>query len=79
MNPGGIVEETSKQVGFFMSIMRQQPLSLALVVMNFALLGFIFFIAHRINETRKFEFEAIYKAQKEVQELLSRCIVPSVR
>ena len=32
----GITEEVGKQVGGFMDIMRSQPLSLALVVMNVA-------------------------------------------
>ena len=39
----GITEEVGKQVGGFMDIMRSQPLSLALVVMNFLLVAFLFY------------------------------------
>ncbi len=37
------IVETSKQVGAFFKTMETQPLSLALVVMNFVLLGYLFY------------------------------------
>ena len=39
----GITEEVGKQVGGFMDIMRSQPLSLALVMMNVLLIVFLFY------------------------------------
>ena len=42
MTPG-ITEEVGRQVGGFMDIMRSQPLSLALVVMNVLLVAFLFY------------------------------------
>ena len=75
MNPGP-VEEVGKTAGIFIDAMKSQPLALALVVMNLALLGLIWFTMTINNETRKREFEALQNEQKEVRELLSRCLVP---
>jgi len=75
MNPGP-VEEVGKATGTFMEIMRQQPLALALVFMNVALLALFFYIAKVAGENRTHEFERVLIAQKEVNELLAKCVVP---
>ena len=75
MNPGP-AEEVGKAAGSFMDIMRQQPLSLALVVMNLALLGIFYVILVRVSDTRTREFQLLQTEQKEVRELLARCVVP---
>jgi hypothetical protein len=62
------VAETGKAVGGFFEVMRQQPLSLALVVMNFALLAYIFW-------SGKETMGLVYKSQAESQALLAKCIV----
>ena len=66
MNPGAI-EETSKAVGGFFDIMRGSPLALALVVMNFALLGYLFW-------SGKETLSMAYKSQTATQTLLDKCI-----
>jgi hypothetical protein len=66
MNPGA-VEETSKAVGGFFDIMRGSPMALALVVMNFALLGYLFW-------SGKETLSMAYKAQNSTQLLLDKCI-----
>jgi len=78
MNPGP-VEEASKTAGIFMDVMKTQPLALALVVMNVALLAVLWYVATLTNETRKREFDALHAEQKEVRELLSKCVVPTQR
>jgi hypothetical protein len=72
----GPIEQAGKAVGGFMDVMRQQPLSLALVVMNLALLVIFYIILIRVNDTHKLQFERQQAEQKEVRELLSKCVVP---
>jgi hypothetical protein len=74
MNPGP-VEEAGKAVGSFMDSMKAQPLSLALVVMNVCLLGMFYLILEKVSEARAREFLAIQNEQKEVRDLLARCVV----
>jgi hypothetical protein len=72
----GVSEEAGKAVGGFIDSMKSQPLALALVVMNICLLAFVFYSNARYSEGRKFAFEQIINQQKEMAQLLSRCIVP---
>jgi hypothetical protein len=66
MSPGP-VEEAGKAVGGFFDIMRGSPLALALVVMNFALLGYLFW-------SGKETLSMAYKSQNATQTLLDKCI-----
>jgi hypothetical protein len=75
MNPG-VVDETSKQVGSFIDALKREPLSLALVAMNLALLGFFWLILNAVAQQREREVNLLYEDKKEVRELISRCIVP---
>ena len=61
------IQETGKAVGGFFEVMRAQPLSLALVVMNFALLGYIFYSGREM-------ITLAYQSQKETSLLLSKCV-----
>jgi len=72
----GPAEEVGKAAGSFMDIMRQQPLSLALVVMNLSLLAIFYFILVRVSDTRAREFVQLQVEQKEFRELLAKCVVP---
>lgn len=78
MNPGP-VEEVGKATGVFMNIMRDQPLSLALVIMNIALLVIFWIILDKISEFREREMKLIFDEHKEVRELLAKCVVPPQR
>lgn len=62
------IQETGKAVGGFFDVMRSQPLSLALVVITFALLAYIFW-------SGKESMALIYKSQNDAQQLLAKCIV----
>jgi hypothetical protein len=75
MNPGA-TEEVGKAANTFMDVMRQQPLSLALVVMNAALIGLVWWITSRQTELRQHDLELYFNQQKEVAALLGRCVVP---
>jgi hypothetical protein len=73
MNPV-IPEEVSKQVGGFMEIMKMQPLSLALVVMNFALVAFLFYSNSQILEQRKSALDQIVGWQTATDKLMASCV-----
>lgn len=72
----GIAEQTGKAVHSFLDIMRAQPLALALVIMNFALIGFVYFQSATFTSQRKDNIALFVDIQREVQKLLSQCIVP---
>jgi hypothetical protein len=74
MNPG-VGEEGVKVVGGIVESLKAQPLSLALVIMNIALLGLFFYITQTISKQREREITMLYNEHKEVRELLSRCVV----
>ena len=75
MNPG-VVEEGAATARSFIEVLKQEPISLALVVMNIALLGIFYFILTTIAATREREIALLYAEQKEVREILAKCIVP---
>lgn len=73
MNP---VQDTGKVALSFMDSMRTEPLSLALVVMNFALIGFVYVQSNQFNSQRADNVKLFTDVQREVQKLLAECIVP---
>lgn len=75
MNPGAI-EEGAKAAGTFMEALRSQPLSLALVVMNLALIGFLYYEHANLNSERKGELDLLYQNRQEVAVLLAQCHWP---
>lgn len=77
MNPG-VGEEVGKAAGTFMQIMKDQPLSLALAVMNMLLLGLFFYVIQTATGVRQKEMDRIFEAQSETNKLLFNC-VPSDR
>jgi hypothetical protein len=76
MNPGAM-EEGAKAAGTFMTIMKEQPLSLALVIMNVALISLIWWFTVKQTEVRNHDLELYFAHQKQTSELLARCIVPT--
>ena len=77
MNPGA-VEEVGKQVGSFMDIMRQQPLSLALVIMNFLIVAYLFYAGAQQLEQRAAAMQMIVDWSKETDKLLGGCVTIDV-
>jgi hypothetical protein len=65
VNPD-VTEEAVKTTRSFFEALREQPLSLALVVMNFALLGYLFW-------SGKETLGMAYKSQVDTQLLLDKC------
>jgi hypothetical protein len=71
-----VVGEVGKAASGFMAVMQGQPLALSLVVMNFALIGFVYFQSSQFNAQRKENIALFIQIQGEVQKLLSQCIIP---
>ena len=74
----GITEEAGKAVGGFVTAMGTQPLALALVVMNFVLLGYVFYLGSSITTSRKETTELIVGWQKETDHLMVNCVSADV-
>jgi hypothetical protein len=64
----------SDLVEHFMRIMDNQPLSLALCVMNLILLFYCFKQARDFAEVRKYTADAIIKWQGESQQIMAHCV-----
>ena len=73
MSPG-VTEEVSEQVGGFMEIMKMQPLSLALVVMNFLLVAFLFYSNSQVLTQRQNALDQIVKWQQGTDNLMASCV-----
>lgn len=72
----GVVGETGQTVRSFFDSMKDQPLALALVVVVVLLIGYIYYQGIATTNARRANVEAIITWQKDVQILLSRCVVP---
>jgi hypothetical protein len=57
----------------FMDAMRGQPLSLALVAMNLALLGYLYYSQAVGHQERAKEMELLYENRREMAQLLYQC------
>ena len=74
MNPGP-VDSAEHVATSFIAQFAREPLSLALVLMNIALLAFFYVLLTAVAAQRASEVALLYADHKEVRDLLSRCIV----
>ena len=74
MNAAAIHEEVGKQVGSFMKTLEATPLSLALVVMNFALVAFLFYSNSQVLEQRQSALTQIVDWQQRTDTLMASCV-----
>lgn len=70
------LEEGARTARTFMEVMKEQPLSLALVIMNLALIGFLYYEHANLNSERKGELDLLYQNRQEVAILLAQCHWP---
>lgn len=75
----GTVEEAGKAASGFIDALKGQPLSLALVVMNVAMLAMLFYWASSVQAARLEAIRMVLDVEKQVHEILSKCVVPSQR
>lgn len=70
----GGVEEVGKVVNSAVATFKAQPLSLALVIMNMALLILVAYNSNQLNSTRAETTTLIVKMMSETSVLLSKCV-----
>jgi hypothetical protein len=78
LDPIGVVKEVGAATQTFFSTLREQPLSLALVVMNFVLLGYLFYYTSTILTQREVTTALIVGWQKETDKLMANCVSKEV-
>jgi len=61
----------------FIEALKGQPLSLALVVMNLGLLGYLYYEGVKAHEERQAEMKLLYENRREVGQLLANCVPAS--
>ena len=74
----GVTEEVGKAASGFVNIMGGQPLALALVIMNFVLLGALFYTSSSVTTSRKETVDLIVGWQKETDKLMVNCVSAEV-
>jgi hypothetical protein len=70
----GPTEQAGKVVGAVIDSLKTQPIALALVVMNCALLALFYVFLTKIYERRDADMQLLYKQNEKVQEMLFNCI-----
>jgi len=73
----GISEEAGKTASSIVEALKGNPLALALCLVCLGLVGLLYVIAGKSAETRQREFEAIFKNQKEMMEVIAKCSPPA--
>ena len=68
------IEEGGRAARTFMEAMKEQPLALALVVMNLCLLGFLYYGAVVATNERHLEMMLLYQNRSEMAQLLYQCV-----
>ena len=71
-----VTENVGKAASGFVDAMKTQPLALALIVISFALCGLLYYQSSLFNSQRADNVKLFVQVQKDVQNLLSQCIVP---
>lgn len=75
MNPGA-VEEAGSTARTLIGSLGANPLGLAMVVINLALIGYLYYEGVTVNEQRKGELALLYQNRREVGLLLAGCHWP---
>lgn len=74
----GVSEEAGKTARSIVEVMKESPLSLALVVVNFFLVGFLFYSGSTTLEQRSNMSKMIIDWQRETSVLLGGCVSQEV-
>jgi len=75
MNPGAL-EEAGKFANSVASALGSQPMSLAMILTNIALLLFLFYSQNQFFHQRQELSKTMVEEFHHTQDLLSRCVVP---
>ncbi len=69
--------ERGENVKGVIDALRAQPLMLGLLLVIFSLIGYVYLQSSQFNDQRAENVKLFLDVQKEVQKLLSQCIVPA--
>jgi hypothetical protein len=72
------IEETAKAAGSFIDALKREPLSLALCVMNFVLLGFLFYNGATVAAARQETVKMLVEWQERSDTLMANCVSKEV-
>lgn len=78
IDPVGVVKEVGEATRTFFSTLKEQPLSLALVVMNFVLLTFLFYSGATSASSRQETVKMILGWQERTDQLMANCVSKDV-
>jgi len=70
----GPIDDTGKAIGSILSTMRDQPLAIAMMLTNVALLVYLFVNDANLATLRKSFIELTTKERQTTQELLAKCV-----
>jgi len=73
----GIPEEAGQTARSALDVFREQPFMLAMVLINIALLGYLYYESVQAHQDRRREIELLYDNRKFVGDLLARCNLPT--
>ena len=68
------IKEIGQTTRSFFDALKDQPLSIALVVMNFAMMAFLFYIGHSTQEYRKEATKMIISWSEATDQLMAQCV-----
>jgi predicted negative regulator of RcsB-dependent stress response len=68
--------ERGENIKGVLDVMKGQPLILGLLLVVFALIGFLYMQEGQFNSMRAENVKLFVDVQKETQKILSQCIVP---
>ena len=70
------MNERGGNISGILDVLKAQPLMLGLLLVIFSLIGFVYLQSSQFNTQRAENVRLFLDVQKEVQKLLSQCIVP---
>ena len=71
-----MIQATGEAAKGVVTALGSQPIILALVVISLMLSGLLYYQSHLFNTQRQENVRLFIEIQKEVQKLLSNCIIP---
>jgi hypothetical protein len=72
-----MTQEAGEAAKGFINALKDQPLSLALVVMNLCLLGYLYYEGVNAYSERRHELELLYQNRDKMAALLFKCRPPA--
>jgi hypothetical protein len=74
-----MTQQAGEAAKSFIDALKEQPLSLALVLMNLCLLGYLYYEGVNAYSERRHELELLYQNRDKMADLLFKCNAPPER